>query len=163
MNKLLDSISSGLLAEYESTSRDLDMGDPETYTSHRSALEMYAFLLMWFVGVAEKVKARSDDVDAAVVAPKSRRGRGGKVANSRTAGKKDSQWSWSNQIQPTLALISRVLRLKTHRIWTTTADRDAFIKYVLVSYGLYRLANEFFQLLDQARIPNQRVRNAHEV
>ena len=134
MNKLLDSISSGLLAEYESTNRDLDAGDPETYMSHRPALEMYAFLLQWFVSAAEKVKARSGDEDAVAVAPKARRGRGGKTAVSRNVGKKDSRWSWSDQIQPTLALISRVLRLKTHRIWTTTADRDAFIKYVSSSH-----------------------------
>lgn len=130
MIKLLDSISSGLLAECESTSRDLDMGDP-SYTSHRSALEMYAFLLQWCVTAAEKVKARSGDEEAAAVAPKGRRGRSEKVANSRGSGKKASHWSWSDQVQPTLALISRVLRLKTHRVWTTTADRDAFIKYGL--------------------------------
>ena len=128
MNKLLDSISSGLLAELESTNRDLDQGDPDTYLSHRMALEMYAFLLQWYVGAAERVKARLDDEVAIDTMAKPRRGKGGKVTNSKNASRKDTSWSWSSHVVSTLGLISRVLRLKTHRIWTTTADRDAFIK-----------------------------------
>lgn len=128
MNKLLDSVTSGLLAEYESAMKDMDLGDPESIAAHRTPLEMYAFLLQWFVSAAEKVKAREEDDAPAAPAPKARRGRGGKVANQRSAAKKDAQWTWSGQIPQTLALISKVLRLKTHRIWTTTPDRDAFIK-----------------------------------
>ncbi|KAL5499094.1 CND1 [Sanghuangporus vaninii] len=127
MNKLLDSVISGLLAEYESAMKDLDLGDPDSISAHRTPLEMYAFLLQWFVSAAEKVKSREDDDAPAAAASKSRRGRGGKVANQRSAAKKDAHWTWSSQIPQTLALISKVLRLKTHRIWTTTPDRDAFI------------------------------------
>ncbi|KAH8113838.1 non-SMC mitotic condensation complex subunit 1-domain-containing protein [Phellopilus nigrolimitatus] len=127
MNKLLDSVTSGFLVELEATMRDLDNGDPELYGTHRTPLEMYAFLLQWFVSAAEKVKSRNDDDAPAAPASRSRRGRGGKVVNARVAAKKDTQWTWFNQIPSTLALISKVLRLKTHRIWTTTPDRDAFI------------------------------------
>ncbi|KAL5523043.1 CND1 [Sanghuangporus sanghuang] len=127
MNKLLDSVISGLLAEYESAMKDLDLGDPDSISAHRTPLEMYAFLLQWFVSAAEKVKSREDDDAPAAAAPKARRGRGGKVANQRSSGKKDAHWTWCSQIPQTLALISKVLRLKTHRIWTTTPDRDAFI------------------------------------
>ena len=128
MNKLLDSISSGFLAEFDATNRDMDHGDTESYMSHRVPLEMYAFLLQWYVSAAERVKARSDDEVTIDAASKPRKGRGGKVPNSRSTTKKDAGWSWSGHVVPTLGLISRVLRLKTHRVWTTTADRDAFIK-----------------------------------
>ena len=130
MNKLLDSVTSGLLAEFESAMRDIDVGDPESISAHKTPLEMYAFLLQWFVSAAEKVKSSTGEEDApAAPAPKSRRGRGGKNATtSRPVTKRDTQWTWSNQIPNTLALISKILRLKTHRIWTTTPDRDAFIK-----------------------------------
>lgn len=38
-------------------------------------------------------------------------------------------WAWADQITPTLSLISRVLRdLQTHRVYTTTAERDTLIK-----------------------------------
>lgn len=36
--------------------------DPSAYTQHREALEMYAFLLLWFVQSAEKL-ARSNNKD----------------------------------------------------------------------------------------------------
>lgn len=130
MTKLLDSVTSGFLAEFEVTMRDLDEGDQQTFMTHRAPLEMYAFLLHWFVGAAEKVKSRSDDDAPAAPPPKARRGRGGKAAAARATAKKDTQWTWMDQIPATLALISKILRLKTHRIWTTTPDRDAFIKCV---------------------------------
>ena len=77
----------------------------------------------------KRVNDTEPDDDAPVpTASKPRRGRGGKAANSRTTSKKDSHWSWMDQIPATLALISKILRLKSHRIWTTTPDRDAFIK-----------------------------------
>lgn len=132
MSKLLDSISSGLQAELDSTLRDVETGDQATYLSHKTPLEMFAFLLSWFVTAAEKVKTSEDD-NMPPAAPKSKRGRGGKAgtsraAVSRTAGKKAEAWTWEDQIPPTLALISKILtRLQTQRIWTTTAERDTFV------------------------------------
>lgn len=138
MSKLLDSISSGLLAELEATMRDIETGDPKTYMAHKTPLEMYAFLLHWFVTAAEKVKA-SDDKDVPLApAPKARKGRGGKAATGRgtgrSAAKKNETWTWQEQIPPTLALISKVLRLQSQRIWTTTAERDTFMKYVFFAF-----------------------------
>jgi condensin complex subunit 1 len=135
MSKLLDSISSGLLAQVEATIRDIEQEDQRTFMAHKTPLEMYALLLQWFVTAVKKVK-ETDEGDAAPVAPpKSRRGRGGKAGGSRTASgraaaKNNETCTWTDQIPPTLALISRVLRLKTQRIWTTTAERDTFISCV---------------------------------
>ncbi|KAI5117543.1 hypothetical protein M0805_004372 [Coniferiporia weirii] len=148
MNKLLDSVTSGFLAEFESTMRDLDSGDQDSYIVHRTPLEMYAFLLQWFVSAAEKVKSRNDEDAPAAPAPRSRRGRGGKAANVRNTTKRDTQWTWLSQIPATLALISKILRLKTHRIWTTTPDRDAFINcltrpaYHISESEVYMKSNE---------------------
>ena len=131
MTKLLDSISSGLSAQVDATTHDVEHEDQQTAAAHKMPIEMYAFLLQWFVTAAEKVKAREDGDDAPVAPPpKGRRGRGGKAAGSRAtaAAKKRVNWTWADQIPPTLALISKVLRLKTQRIWTTTAERDTFIK-----------------------------------
>ncbi|GLB42214.1 putative regulatory subunit of the condensin complex, a complex required for conversion of interphase chromatin into mitotic-like condense chromosomes [Lyophyllum shimeji] len=68
MSKLLDSISSGLQAELEATTRDVEQGDQQGYMSHKLPLELFGFLLH-----------------------------------------------------------CKVLRLQTQRIWTTTAEREAFI------------------------------------
>ena len=131
MSKLLDSITSGLQAELDATMRDVEQGDQQGYMSHKTPLEMYAFLLHWFVTAAEKVKASDEDEAPSAPTAKGRRGRGGKTGvrgTSKTVSqKKSDNWMWIDQIPPTLALISKVLRLQTQRIWTTTAERDAFV------------------------------------
>lgn len=133
MSKLLDSISSGLAAQVDATVRDVEQEDQQTFMAHKAPLEMYAFLLQWFVSAAEKVKAPAGEEEPVTPAPaRARRGRGGKTATARTpAAKRREAWTWIDQIPATLALISKALRLKTQRIWTTTSERDAFITYVL--------------------------------
>ncbi|KAF8155920.1 non-SMC mitotic condensation complex subunit 1-domain-containing protein [Crassisporium funariophilum] len=138
MTKLLDSVSSGFQAELESTSRDLDAGEQQAYMAHRTPLEMYAFLLNWFVSAAEKVKVSDEGesvpAPAAAAGSKGRKGRGGKAVGpkGRAGGaRKEEVWTWQEQIPATLALISRVLRLQTQRIWTTTAERDTFVKCIV--------------------------------
>ncbi|EJF55739.1 hypothetical protein DICSQDRAFT_184215 [Dichomitus squalens LYAD-421 SS1] len=131
MTKILDSLSSAYQAEVEATSRDIDVEDQQTFMAHKVPLEIYAFLLHWFVSVAEKVKTSGED-DAPAPAPKPKRGRGGKPATSRsTARKAAEEWTWSVQIPATLALINKVLRLKTQKIWQTAGEREAFINCVL--------------------------------
>lgn len=128
MIKILDSISSAYQAQIEATVRDMDDDDQHALLAHKVPLEMYAFLLHWFVSAAEKVKTSGDD-DAPAPTTKSRRGRGGKAAASRsTARKPPEEWSWQDQIPHTLTLISKLLRMKTQKIWQTSAERETFIK-----------------------------------
>lgn len=49
-----DPRSTGFLNEIEATARDNDPTDHAAYRSHKQALEMYAFLLQWFVTAAER-------------------------------------------------------------------------------------------------------------
>jgi condensin complex subunit 1 len=135
MNKILDSISSGFASQVEATLRDIETADQQAAMVHKGPLEMYAFLLHWFVNVADNVKSGGDDDIVAMAAPvKGRRGRGGKATAGRTntgraqANRQVEEWTWMDQIPPTLALICKVLRLKTQRLWTASTDRDTFIK-----------------------------------
>jgi condensin complex subunit 1 len=124
MNKILDSITSGLQMEANRARVDVE-SEPDTQVvqAHRAPLEMYAFLLRWFAEAAEKVKAAGDDD----MAPKARRGKGSKAAGARAAARKET-WTWEEYVPATLGLIFKVLRIKTLRIWTTTPERDAFIE-----------------------------------
>ncbi|KAJ7677367.1 non-SMC mitotic condensation complex subunit 1-domain-containing protein [Mycena rosella] len=130
MSKLLDSLSSGLQAELDATLRDVEQEAPQVYLAHKVPLEMYAFLLQWFVSAVEKVKSADGDAPG-TPAPKARKPRGGKAAASgrsaRAGNAKKPEWTWIEQIPTTLNLISKVLRLSTQRIWTTTAEKDTFI------------------------------------
>jgi condensin complex subunit 1 len=127
MSKLLDLIMSGFAAEVDAAAHDIDHEDQQTCAIHKVPIEMYAFLLNWSALAAEKVIVPDEDAPAAAPS-KSRRGRGGKAAQPRAAAKnKASEWSWKEQIVPVLALISKVLRLKTSKIWTVSGERDALI------------------------------------
>jgi condensin complex subunit 1 len=153
MNKVLDSISSGLQGELEGTIRDVESGDQAAYMAHKLPLELYAFLLQWFVTAAERVKAQDEDgpavpVPAPIATGKGRKGRGrsGKTGSRVTGGatsgssaakakasvaafRGEERWTWEEQIPPTLGLISRILvKLQTQRIWTTSAEREAFVR-----------------------------------
>ncbi|KAG6333782.1 hypothetical protein ID866_5308 [Astraeus odoratus] len=125
MSKLLDSIASGFSAQIDVAIRDSREEDQQAAMSHKTPLEMYAFLLNWFVSAAEKVKSSGED-EVAPSQPKARRGRIGKAGASRAVAKKE-EWTWMDQIPPTLELFAKAMKLKTHRIWVTTPERDAFI------------------------------------
>ncbi|KAG9309978.1 non-SMC mitotic condensation complex subunit 1-domain-containing protein [Chiua virens] len=126
MSKLLDSITSGFNTQIDAAIRDSREEDQQVVMAHKVPLEMYAFLLHWFVSAAEKVKSRGEE-DAPQPQPKARRGKGGKAGGSRAAAKTAEAWSWVGQIPGTLEIFSKAMKLKTHRIWMTSPERDAFI------------------------------------
>ena len=130
MNKLLDSVASGFSAQIDAAIRDSREEDQQVIMVHKLPLEMYAFLLHWFVSAAEKVKSRGEE-DAPHPPPRGRRGKGGKAGGSRAAARTAEAWSWAGQVPGTLDLFSKAMKLKTHRIWMTSPERDAFITYVL--------------------------------
>ncbi|KAN0127117.1 non-SMC mitotic condensation complex subunit 1 domain containing protein [Lactarius tabidus] len=128
MSKLLDVITSGFAAEVDAAAQDIDHEDQQTCAAHKVPIEMYAFLLNWSARSAEKVNTPREDAPAAAAPAKSRRGRGGKAAQPRAAAKNRApEWSWKDQIVPMLTLISKVLKLKTSKIWTVSGERETFI------------------------------------
>ncbi|KAF8269469.1 non-SMC mitotic condensation complex subunit 1-domain-containing protein [Lactarius quietus] len=128
MSKLLDVITSGFAAEVDAAAQDIDHEDQQTCAAHKVPIEMYAFLLNWSARSAEKVNAPHEDAPPAAAPAKSRRGRGGKAAQPRAAAKNRApEWSWKDQIVPMLTLISKVLKLKTSKIWTVSGERETFI------------------------------------
>jgi condensin complex subunit 1 len=133
MSKLLDSITSGLLAQTEAILRD-EMGDQRQLMEHKTPLEMYAFLFLWFVLQAEKVKGEDGD-GAPVKATKAKRSRGGRAAAKAPRKKATETWSWDDHIVSVLTLIPKVLKIKTQRLWTTVPERDAFISCVACRYS----------------------------
>ena len=126
MAKMLDSLASAFTAAVEDTSRHVDNFGLEDSRERSQVLEIYAFLLSWFVLGAEKYKG-TDSAKGGSVVPKPRRGRGGKVvANARA--KKNVEWTWAEHVAATLELTVKVLRISSEKIWTTTADRDTVLE-----------------------------------
>ncbi|KZT53109.1 hypothetical protein CALCODRAFT_501450 [Calocera cornea HHB12733] len=117
-SKLLDSISSGLQSTIDQLSHAVDAEDPAAFLPLKPTIERFAFLLQWFVTVAERGVATAPGDAATLAKPKGRGARKKAV---------EGKWNWEEQIAPTLTLMGKALRLRTHRLWSTSAERDAFV------------------------------------
>ncbi|KAH7048517.1 non-SMC mitotic condensation complex subunit 1 [Auriculariales sp. MPI-PUGE-AT-0066] len=162
MNQLLDSLSSGLKAELDVALPDIRNDDPDTFMAHKQPLEMFSFLLHWFVIAAEKVTAKGDEEGAGAAVGKPARGRSKAATTGRgAASRKSAPWSLAQHIPSILQLLVKVLQIPTHRLWATTAERDAFIKYAKRSL-LLATPILLLQLHHSTRIPHQREQEIHE-
>lgn len=125
LTKLLDAIVSGLgnhcngvMTIIQGQGFEADMDAPMV---HRYPLEMWAFLLQWFVTAAQLIHGRSGDTSAP--------GRGGKSAKSKKAAATASAatFSWPDYIPLVLTTSQRCLQLPTSRLWRTSVEKEAFV------------------------------------
>ncbi|GFZ43762.1 hypothetical protein JCM24511_01482 [Saitozyma sp. JCM 24511] len=97
---------------------------------HKRPLEMWAFLLQWFVSAADKMPSKASDAAPAPAA----RGKGGK---SKKPVRSSSAFVLSDHLTLILSTSQKALRLPTSRIWRTTSDRESFVScFVKPAYQL---------------------------
>lgn len=91
---------------------------------------MYAFLLMWLVKVGDKFGSRKSagDHEEAVTMTRGGKSRKGPSKKTKASAESATNWHWADQIPMVLHTMSRVLRIRTDRIWTTSAEREAFVE-----------------------------------
>lgn len=133
MTKLLDAITSGLehhVRMVQTIVASQGFGeDMDAPMVHKTPLEVWAFLLQWFVLAADKSNGRSSEA-----APT--RGRGGKP-KKQTGNAARSVFIWYDHIPTVLATSQRALKLPTSRIWRTTSERESFVScFVKPAYQL---------------------------
>lgn len=121
LGKTLDVITTGLTNQVNAVvalARAENDDDPDGPAAHRTPLEMWAFLLQWFVNIGEKAGKGSDDV------PRATKGKGKKKA---TPAGNAPTFDWELVLPSVLATMHRALRLPTARIWRTSSEKEAFI------------------------------------
>ena len=123
LSKTLDVITTGLtnhvMVVLEMTRPDKQQ-DADGPLVHKTPLEMWAFLLQWFVTIAERGVGKSDE------APKAAKGKGKKKTTTANAAVASFDWS-AVLADHVLVTMHRALRLPTSRIWRTTSEREAFV------------------------------------
>ncbi|KAF8761119.1 Condensin complex subunit [Rhizoctonia solani] len=124
LSKMLDSLLSGFQAEANAASGDIDADDHESFSHHRTTLEMYAFLLHWFCVTADKQGLKDEDNGAAA---KPKRGKGKAAGGKRAASSRAETWSWAEAAPQTLSVVGKILKIKSGRLWVSTPERRAFI------------------------------------
>jgi condensin complex subunit 1 len=121
LSKVFDLVMSGLSAQADAIHHDLESPDEQDLVAHhKQLLEIYGFLLQWTIAAVETKAAEKSS--AAPVA----RGRG-KPKKAAASKDKDGAWDSSAQLQSTLDIMCKVLKLKLSKIFLTTSERDTFI------------------------------------
>lgn len=135
MIKTLDVITSSLTNHVNAVMVMTSAGgsgeeDADAPLIHKTPLEMWGFLLQWFVTVAERGAGKG--AGEAVRAPA--KGKGKKAAASKSTS---TSFVWTDYLQPVLISMHKALRLPTSRIWRATSERESFIScFVKPSYQL---------------------------
>ncbi|ELR03839.1 Condensin complex subunit [Pseudogymnoascus destructans] len=119
LGKVLDLVVSGLSAEADIISNDLESDEQDIIAHHKRLLEIFGFLLQWTLAAVETKAAEKPTTTPAA------RGRG-KAAKPK-ASAKDANWDSSAQLQVALEVMCKVLKLKLSKIFLTTSERDTFI------------------------------------
>jgi condensin complex subunit 1 len=126
MTKLVDVIVSGLNSQAESLASELESPDTEGLNSFRKPLEMYSFLLLWIITLAEGPGSQQSSSGS----KESTRGKQSKAKQASSPKDQTVQWDYTPQLQTALDVMCKILKLKLVKVWTLTSERDTFVRYV---------------------------------
>lgn len=110
LSRLFDIILSALRVEVKATKDDLDQNEKDTFLNHRLNLELYGYLIHWFLLLAE------DNTTSSKM-----------VRKSKTTTSDLKTFDWSSQKLKAFDLASWLLDLKLSKIWTLSPDRVNFV------------------------------------
>lgn len=119
LGQVLDVVLSGLSAEADIINSDLEVEEGDAFQHHKQILEIYGFLLQWTISAIETKAAEKPASTTAA------RGRGGKGSKAKSADK--DSWDSAAPVQGAMDVMSKVLKLRLARIFTTTSERDTFV------------------------------------
>lgn len=106
--------------EIKTTSDDLENNQKETFSNHRHCLELYGFLLHWFLIAVEKNTTTA------------------KITKKKSNQNELKTFDWSNQKLKAFDTASWLLDLKLSKIWTMAPERIAFINlFTKPAYQLF--------------------------
>ncbi|KAK4520610.1 uncharacterized protein ATC70_006488 [Mucor velutinosus] len=113
LSRLFDILLSAFRVEIKATADDLENNEKETFNNHRLHLELYGFLVHWFLLLAEEHSTSSNMVR--------------KAKPSSAGGHNLKTFDWSAQKLKAFDLASWLLDLKLTKLWTLPPDRLTFV------------------------------------
>ncbi|WWC57912.1 uncharacterized protein I303_100447 [Kwoniella dejecticola CBS 10117] len=137
LTKLLDVILSSLTSHANGVvtlvgSQGFSAEDMDAPMVHKQPLEMWSFLLQWFISSAERGAGKSSDGSSATTT--TAKGKKKTTAKNNTSS---SGFVWVDQLPFVLSTIHKVLRIPTSRIWRTSSEKESFIScFVKPAYQL---------------------------
>ncbi|WWC67026.1 uncharacterized protein I206_100933 [Kwoniella pini CBS 10737] len=139
LTKLLDVILSSLTNHANAVvtlvgSQGFSAEDMDAPMIHKQPLEMWSFLLQWFITSAERGAGKSSDGSSMTTTT----GKGKKkITNKQNSSSTSTNFIWIDQLPFVLSTIHKILKIPTSRIWRTTSEKENFIScFVKPSYQL---------------------------
>ncbi|KAI8976821.1 non-SMC mitotic condensation complex subunit 1 [Pilobolus umbonatus] len=117
-SRLFDIVLAAFRVEIKTTYNDLEKNTKETYNTHKQVLEMYGFLVHWFLTVIEEANVT-------------------KTHNKKNKHTEDKEWDWIPQKIKAYDSSSWLLEMRLSRIWTLTPERVKFVN--LFTKSIYQL------------------------
>jgi condensin complex subunit 1 len=118
-------VVTGLNAQAEALASELDSSEAEGLDSFRKPLEMYSFLLLWIITVAESTSSQK----SASSSKETGRGRQSKAKQAAAAKDQTAAWDYTPQLQTAFDVMCKILKLKLAKVWTLTSEKDTFVRY----------------------------------
>ncbi|KAI8577831.1 hypothetical protein K450DRAFT_250238 [Umbelopsis ramanniana AG] len=111
--RLVDIVLSAFRQEIKATSADIEANEKETFATHKTVLEMYGFILHWFLLTMEEKSSSTS----------------GKMKRSKSKAQDDdsSTWDWNPQKLRSFELMASLLELRIQKIWPLTPERDLLL------------------------------------
>ncbi|OZJ03310.1 hypothetical protein BZG36_02281 [Bifiguratus adelaidae] len=123
--RLLDVLLDAFEAEIKATAVDIDANQDDTFLDHRTALEMYGFLVHWFIASAEEKVLSNTTGRERTANARPKKGRG--AAKRHDSEENFVDWNWATQKQKSLDLMTSVMELRMNKIWNLTPLRDSYV------------------------------------
>lgn len=117
----------------------------ESFDDHKRTLEIYGFLLFWLItDVENKINSKigvtgsleTTGISAAKKAkPKSKsKSKQPRLRSSSSMNANSYEWDWNCQKEEALFLMKNILGSRIKRVWTTTHEREIFIRYSFIYF-----------------------------
>ncbi|KAJ2958011.1 hypothetical protein NQZ79_g6363 [Umbelopsis isabellina] len=126
--RLLDIVLSAFRHEVKATADDIEANEKETFATHKTTLEMYGFIVHWYLITIED-KASS-------MAGKSKRGNKNKAQDDDI-----NTWDWTPQKLKSFELIVFMLEKGISKIWHLNPERDLLLSlFTKPAYQIFEIS-----------------------
>lgn len=126
--RLLDIVLSAFRHEVKATADDIEANEKETFATHKTVLEMYGFIVHWYLITIED-KASS-------MAGKSKRSN-----KNKTQDDDINNWDWTPQKLKSFELIAFMLEKGISKIWHLNPERDLLLSlFTKPAYQIFEIS-----------------------
>jgi condensin complex subunit 1 len=119
----------------------LNNDNEESFDDHKRILEIYGFLLFWLItDVENKINSKigvTGTLETTNVSITQKTKSKLKQSRSKSTNANSYEWDWNCQKEEALSLMKKIMTSRVKRVWTTTHERETFIRYSSINSFIF--------------------------